>query len=245
MNPTIDILMTHKSIRKFTEEPVGQDVLKIIVTAGQAAASSSFLQGVTIIRVTDMTKREQLAAVAGKQTQVISAPEFLVFCADLRRSINCCEMHGGTPTKGFTEQFIISTVDTALYAQNMVVAAEAIGLGICYIGAIRNDPTKTSALLELPQNVYPVFGLCIGHPAENPEVKPRLPVSVVLKENTYDASEEATQIAAYDLIARDYYVTRSGNKKSQSWSEQMTGLLGKESRPHMKQFLAEQGFEMK
>jgi nitroreductase len=97
----------------------------------------------------------------------------------------------------------------------------------------------------LPLNVYPVFGLCIGHPAETPEVKPRLPVSVVLKENTYDDSEEPEQIAAYDIVARDYYANRSGNKKSQSWSEQMTGLLGKEARPHMKQFLANQGFEMK
>ena len=93
--------------------------------------------------------------------------------------------------------------------------------------------------------MYPVFGLCIGHPAENPEVKPRLPLSVVLKENTYDASEEPEQIGAYDIVARDYYANRSGNKKSQSWSEQMTGLLGKEARPHMKQFLVNQGFEMK
>ena len=245
MNPTIDILMAHKSIRKFTDEPLGNDVLRTIVTAGQAAASSSFLQGVTIIRVTDTVKRKQLAAVAGNQAQVISAPEFLVFCADLSRPIKCCEAHGGIPTKGFTEQFIISTVDTALYAQNVVVAAEAIGLGICYIGAIRNDPTETSTLLKLPENVYPVFGLCIGHPAETPEVKPRLPVSVVLKENTYDDSEEPEQIAAYDIVSRDYYANRSGNKKSQSWSEQMTGLLGKEARPHMKQFLANQGFEMK
>ncbi|MDB2390330.1 oxygen-insensitive NADPH nitroreductase [Alphaproteobacteria bacterium] len=245
MNPTIDILMAHKSIRKFTEEPIENDVLCTIVKAGQAAASSSFLQGVTIIRVTDMAKRKQLAAVAGNQAQIMSAPEFLVFCADLNRPIKCCEAHGGTPTKGFTEQFIISTVDTALYAQNVAVAAESMGLGICYIGAIRNDPTETSALLELPLNVYPVFGLCIGHPAENPEVKPRLPLSVVLKDNTYNASKEAEQIAAYDIVARDYYATRSGNKKSQSWSEQMTGLLGKESRPHMRQFLANQGFEMK
>ena len=186
-----------------------------------------------------------MAAVAGNQAQVISAPEFLVFCADLSRPIKCCEAHGGIPTKGFTEQFIISTVDTALYAQNVVVAAEAIGLGICYIGAIRNDPAETSTLLKLPVNVYPVFGLCIGHPAETPEVKPRLPVSLVLKENTYDDSEDPEQIAAYDIVSRDYYANRSGNKKSQSWSEQMTDLLRKEARPHMKQFLANQGFEMK
>ena len=245
MNPTIDLLMAHKSIRQFTDKPLEPDLLNKIVMAGQAAASSTFLQGVTIIRVTDMDKRTQLAAVAGNQAQVIAAPEFLVFCADLNRPIRCCEAHSKRPTKGYTEQFIITTVDAALYAQNVVIAAESVGLGICYIGALRNDPTKTSALLGLPQNVYPVFGLCIGLPAENPEVKPRLPVDVILKENTYDASQEVEQIAAYDDIVRDYYATRSGNNKSQSWSEQMAGLLGRESRPHMRSFLAKQGVEMK
>ena len=114
-----------------------------LISAGQAAASSSFLQGVTIIRITDPHKRaDKFSKLAGgNQSQIISsAPEFLVFCADLNRSTRCCHKHGTSPTEGFMEQFIIATVDTALYAQNVVVAAESKGLGICYIGAIRNDP---------------------------------------------------------------------------------------------------------
>ena len=146
---------------------------------------------------------------------------------------------------GFTEQFIIATVDAALYAQNVVIAAESAGLGICYIGAIRNDPARATTLLDLPENVYPVFGLCLGYPAQNPEPKPRLPMPVMLKENSYDASAEEAQIKTYDEVVRTYYATRTGNPKSQSWSEQMTGLLGKEARPHMRDFLSRQGFEMK
>ena len=141
-------------------------------------------------------------------------------------------------TEGFTEQFIIATVDTALYAQNVVVAAESQDLGICYIGAIRNDPTLATDLLNLPQNVYPVFGLCIGYPAEDPEVKPRLPVSVIVKENVYDSNDEQEQIDRYDEIIRRYYAERSGNNKSQSWSEQMSGLLSSQARPHMRAFLS-------
>jgi nitroreductase len=154
-------------------------------------------------------------------------------------------MHGGVPTQGFTEQFIISTVDAALYAQNVVIAAESAGLGICYIGAVRNDPAQVTALLNLPKNVYPVFGLCLGYPDQNPEPKPRLPISVVLKENSYDSNEEDSQIKDYDEVVRAYYAMRSGNPKSQSWSEQMKGLLEKESRPHMRNYLTQQGFEMK
>ncbi|MGB1106796.1 MAG: oxygen-insensitive NADPH nitroreductase, partial [Candidatus Puniceispirillaceae bacterium] len=175
MNPTIDLLNSHRSIRRFTDAPVPADTLTTIITAAQAAASSSFLQGVTIIRVTDSEKRVALREVANGQRYVEEAPEFLVFCADLSRSMRCCEMHGGEAAKGLTEQFIIATVDTALYAQNMVVAAESVGLGICYIGALRNDPARVTELLDLPQQVYPVFGLCLGFPDQDPEVKPRLP----------------------------------------------------------------------
>ena len=107
MNPTIDLLMAHRSIRKFTEKPIDDALLEILVNAGQASASSSFLQGVTIIRITDPIKRQQFVTLANNQSSIAAAPEFLVFCADLSRSIRCCKMHGGMPTEGFTEQFII------------------------------------------------------------------------------------------------------------------------------------------
>ena len=140
MNQTIDLLTSHRSIRKFTDEPVDPALLTRLVEAAQASASSSFLQGVTIIRLTDPGKRVALRDVAGGQAYVETAPEFLVFCADLSRPMRCCRQHGGTPAEGLTEQFVIATVDAALYAQNLVIAAESAGLGICYIGALRNNP---------------------------------------------------------------------------------------------------------
>ena len=242
MNPTIDLLTRHRSIRKFTDEPIDPALFTRLVEAGQAAASSSFLQGVTIIRVTDPDKRAALRAAANDQAYVETAPEFLVFCADLSRPMRCCAAQGGTPAEGLTEQFIIATVDAALYAQNLVIAAESAGLGICYIGALRNDPAKVTELLDLPRQVYPVFGLCLGHPAQDPEVKPRLPVAVTLKENSYTTDGEEEAIAAYDEEMRAYYASRSANIKVQGWSDQMVGLLAKEGRPHMLAFLQSQGF---
>lgn len=245
MNPVIDLLKSHRSIRKFTDQPVDRPILDELIVAGQAAASSSFLQGVTVMRVTDPVIRNGFFEISNKQPQVQNAPEFLVFCADLDRAHRCCDWHDSVAITGFTEQFIIASVDVALYAQNVVVAAESMGLGICYIGAIRNDPQRASDLLGLPDHVYPVFGLCLGYPDQDPEVKPRLPLSVMFKENSYDDTNERDDIAAYDEIVRTYYATRTGNPKSQSWSEQMAGLLGKESRPHMREFLRKRGFEMK
>ena len=127
-------------------------------------------------------------------------------------------------------------------AQNVAIGAESLGLGICYIGAIRNDPARVSSLLKLPRNVYPVFGMCIGWPDQRPEVKPRLPAQVVFKHNVYSVDGDALAIENYDKTMRSYYSTRSTNQKVQSWSEQMTVLLGREARPHMLQFLKAQGF---
>ena len=239
---TITLLKRHRSIRKFKAKNVPFDLLAECVKAGQSAASFSFLQGFAIIRVTDVQKRTAFKEIAGGQTYVETAPEFLVFCADLSRSIRCCEMHGEEAATGLTEQFILATVDVSLFAQNVAVAAESAGLGICYIGAVRNDAARSAELLGLPQQVYPVFGMCIGWPDQEPEVKPRLPVSVVLKENSYNADGEAEAIAAYDEQMRSYYATRSANIKIQGWSEQMAGLLSKESRLHMRPFLESQGF---
>jgi nitroreductase len=242
MNQVIELLKNHRSIRKFKDKPIDENLFIQLILSGQASASSSFLQGVTIMRVTDPAKRLAFRKIAAGQTYVETAPEFLVFCADLCRPMRLCTEHGGNPTEGLTEQFIITTVDVALYAQNIAVAAESAGLGICYIGAIRNDAAKSAELLDLPQQVYPVFGMCIGWPDQDPEVKPRLPVSVILKENNYSIDGEAEACATYDEEMRSYYAKRSANIKIQGWSEQMASLLGKESRLHMRPFLESKGF---
>lgn len=242
MNSVIELLRSHRSIRSFEDKKIPEGLLKDILSSGQAAATSSLIQATTIIRVTDPKLREGLCEVGGGQEYIKDAPEFLVFCADLNRASRCCEMYDETPIKGLTEHFIIATVDVALVAQNIVIASESSGLGICYIGALRNDPAKVCEILKLPDNVYPVFGLCIGFPAQNPEVKPRLPLEVIVKENFYDAMPEEKLIKKYDNELNSYYESRSMNNKVSVWSEQMSVKLSKESRAHMKEFLNKRGF---
>ncbi|MCB0991287.1 MAG: oxygen-insensitive NADPH nitroreductase [Acidimicrobiales bacterium] len=237
----ISLLKSHRSIRKFTDEPVSDEMVADIISAGLSAATSSNLQGTTVIRVRDPQTRAAIAEVAGGQAYVETAGAFFVWCADLHRSAVACEMAGGDFHPGVTEHFIIATVDCALAAQNAVVAAESLGLGICYIGGIRNDPAKVTELLELPQQVYPLFGLCIGWPDQDPALKPRLPLSVTLKEERYDESADREGIEAYDEQMRAYYLERTGGKLDRVWSADMSALLGKESRPHMRGFLEGQG----
>jgi len=83
-----------------------------------------------------------------------------------------------------------------------MIAAESLGLGGVFIGGIRNDPQKVCELLAIPDQVYPVFGMYLGHPAAEPEQKPGLPVDVVLKEETY--REDEAGLARYNEIPADY-----------------------------------------
>ena len=242
MANVIELLRSHRSIRSFKDKKIPEELLIDILSAGQAAATSSLIQASSIIRVTDPKLREELCEVGGGQAYIKDAPEFLVFCADLNRASRCCEMYNETPIKGLTEHFIIATVDVALVAQNIVIASESSGLGICYIGALRNNPAKVCEILRLPENVYPVFGLCIGFPAQDPEIKPRLPLEVLVKENFYDEMSEAELIKKYDNELNRYYESRSINNKVSVWSEQMSDKLSKESRAHMKEFLNKRGF---
>lgn len=245
MNEVITLLQSHRSVRKFTDQAIPQAVLEELIKCGQAAATSSFIQACTVIQVEDSAMREQLVELSGGQSYVASASKFLVYCADMRRHQLVCDMHHSEMVSGYTEQFITATVDCALFAQNVMTAAQSLGIEGVYIGGIRNNIAAVSDLLELPPLVYPVFGMCLGYPAQNPEVKPRLPLSVVLKKDHYRDDKDEQSIAEYDEQVRDYYRSRTGGKKETSWSEQISAMLAKEARPHMKTYLKDRGFILK
>lgn len=245
MKSVLALLQSHRSIRKYTDQPISQDLVEDLVRSGQAAATSSFIQACTLIQVQLGAKRDQLAVLAGNQSFVAEAPVFLVFCADMYRHKLACDTHDAPMNAGFTEQFITATTDVALFAQNVVVAAESVGLGICYIGGLRNHIAQVSELLALPDLVYPVFGLCLGYPAQDPEIKPRLPLNQVLMQEVYEREQDAETMAGYDQQVRAYYASRTGGNKDMTWTEQISGMLQKEARPHMKDFLQKRGFLIK
>lgn len=241
MNETVAILQNHRSIRKFTDKPVTKEQLNAILLSAQAASSSSNMQAYSIIGVTDPELKKQLATLAGNQVYVSECPLFLVWCADLHRYKQAVSLHADTPVTGNAENFIVATVDTALAAQNAAVAAESLGLGVVYIGGLRNNPAEVSRLLGLPQLVYPVFGMCIGTPDQEPLHRPRLPREAVYHENQY--MDNLSAIKLYDEIVHDYMKERTGGKIDTTWSKEMAA---KALRPReiMKSFLRSQGFEI-
>jgi nitroreductase len=241
MNTVMQTMLKHASVRQFTEQAIEQDTLEQIIQCGQAAASSSFIQAVSIIRVTEQAVRQQIAELAGGQTWVAVAPVFLVFCADLQRINYACVKNDLGALEGHTEHFIAATVDTALVAQNILLAAESLGLGGVFIGGIRNNPQLVCDLLHLPEQTYPVFGMCLGWPAQSNAVKPRFPVATVLHQDTYNTNQVPTQVDTYDQAMQAYYQSRSTNQRISTWSAQTAAAIQKKQRPHMLKFLQSRG----
>jgi FMN reductase (NADPH) len=167
----IDLLQNHRSIRKFTDQKITSEDLEQILYSAQMAATSSHVQAYSIVGVTDQEKKKQLAEWAGDQSYVENCAHFFVFCADLHRlgEVAIRKEKDLKDSLDYTEMFMVATIDAALAAQNAAIAAESLGLGIVYIGGIRNNPDKVSQLLKLPDKVYPVFGMCLGYPDQNPD----------------------------------------------------------------------------
>jgi FMN reductase (NADPH) len=244
----LDLLQRHRSIRKFTHQKISKEHLDQILFSAQMAATSSHVQAYSIVGVTDQEKKKQLAEWAGGQSYVESCAHFFVFCADLYRLHRVAQKEGEDVSGSleYTEMFMVATIDAALAAQNAAVAAESLGLGIVYIGGLRNEPDKVSQLLQLPDKVYPVFGMCLGYPDQDPGKKPRLPREAIYFENEYQGFEKVeAYINTYDQTMKQYYLDRTNGNRSDTWSEMMASMLRHPRRAHMKSFLHSKGFPLK
>jgi nitroreductase len=220
-NETLDTIVAHRSVRAYLPDPLPADTIELLVAAAQSAASSSNLQPWSVIAVEDPARKARLATLAGNQKQILQAPLFLLWIVDHHRlHQNGAKL--GTPAEGlhFLESFLLGAVDTSLAAQNAVVALEAIGLGSCYIGGIRNKPAEVAAELGLPPHAFTLFGLTVGYPdpAAPAAVKPRLPQEAVLFRERYGAEGSARAISDYDQRLRSFQ--REQGMLERDWSEQ-------------------------
>lgn len=241
MNEMIHKMEQHASVRKYKNESIPKNIVERMVQAAQHAASSHFVQAYSVMYITNENLKAQLAELSGNR-HVKDCAAFFVCCADLKRLEKACEKHGAEIKSDTVEDFIVATVDVSLFAQNLALAAESLGYGICYIGGIRNNPEEVSQLLHLPDKVYPVFGMTVGVPNESHAVKPRLPVGAILHENTYDENKYDELLEEYDRTTNEYYKGRSTNQKDVTWTGSMSAFMSKEKRMHMKEFLNKKGF---
>jgi nitroreductase len=212
--PNSDVLgtlLSHRSVRAYRPDPLPSGTLELLIAAAQSAASSANLQAFSVVAVQEPARKARLAALCRDQKHIHEAPLFLVWLADLSRLKRVSESVGSdAKALDFLECFLLAVIDATLAAQNAVVAAESLGLGTVYIGALRNQPELVSAELALPPHVLPVFGLVVGYPdpARPAAVKPRLPVEAVLHREQYSVATEPALLTTYDGALAAFQATQ-------------------------------------
>jgi FMN reductase (NADPH) len=241
MNETITTILNHRSIRHFMDKQLSDEQIRTVVESAQAASTSSFIQAYSIIGIKDKEKKRKLAEIAGNQEYVAQNGHLFVFCADLSRHELIGEIEGKDVLVSIesTEKFMVALIDASLAAQNAAIAAESMGLGICYIGGIRNNLEAVKELLKTPERVIPLFGMTVGFPERINDQKPRLPLEHVYHEEEYQQDKKVylRQLQEYDQIISTYYEERTGGKRKDRWTEQMANMLEKQTRMYMNEFV--------
>ena len=240
-----DIVATitgHRSIRRFRPEPIDEATVDALLACAQAAPTSSHKQAYSVVRVTDPAAKQILAVIAEEEEWFDQAPLILVWCADLHRIRTVVHAAGQPAAYDNMEEFMVATIDATLAAAYAYVAAELLGLGGVLIGGLRNDPARVTEVLGLPQLVAPLFGMCLGYPAEDPQSKPRLPRPAILHVDRYDADTILPEVDAYDEVVSRYYEERETNRRRTTWTSEMIRKFAQAERPHMRDYLESQGF---
>jgi nitroreductase len=238
------MLASHQSIRKFKKTPVPEETLREIIKSAQWSSTSSHFQAYTIIHVKNPQKRAAIAEIAGGQKWVVNCPVFLVFCADMHRAEKYWTGKDNQILSN-NEMFLVATVDAALAGQQAYIAAASLGLGGVYIGGIRNDLEAMGKVLDLPHLVYPVFGMCLGYPDDNPGQKPRLPFDVIYKVDQYDEAGDDRRIADYNREIAEYYRNRTQGKSQDTWNERCGRLMMEKPRANLGGYIRDKGFNQR
>ncbi|MGE0222696.1 MAG: NADPH-dependent oxidoreductase [Acetobacteraceae bacterium] len=249
-NAVLETILNHRSVRGFLPDALPEGTLDLLVAAAQSASTSSNLQVWSVVAVQDPERKSRIATLAGNQQFIRDAPVLLVWLADLAR-LNGIAADRQLQTEGtqYLEAFILGVVDAALASQSAIIAAESLGLGGVYIGAMRNKPEEVARELNLPSHVFAVFGMSIGYPdpAKPTGIKPRLPQDIVLHKEQYNQDLKRAAIERYNGIARDFM--REQGMKEQDWTAQATArMAGPQSltgRDRIREALRNLGFELR
>ena len=194
MKDFYSVLNGHRSIRKYKDQPVESSLITKILNAGTRASSSGNMQPYSIIVTQDQEIKKELLPLHFNQSMVMDAPVLLTFCADFNRMRKWLEINKAPENFDNLMSYFIGMIDATLASQNVALAAEAEGLGICYMGTTLASNKEISKVLKLPSHVVPVVGFSLGYPDETPEVRDRLPLEGVVHFETYkDYSKQSIE----------------------------------------------------
>lgn len=242
MNETIQLLLNHVSVRKYKDQKLTKEQIDLLLKAAQAASSASHEQAYSIIEVTDPEIRKQLVEPCGGQEWTTQG-HYFVFCGDFHRHKELAKKYNIDIQDSLesVDTVVKGVVDATFAAQNFIIAAESMGLGVCVIGGVRDGIETVDKLLELSENVFPVFGLVVGYPDERNDSKPRLPQDAIYHLNTYETNKEKA-LNEYDEITKEYYKKRNKNRM---WSLSAVQSFARYPRLYITDYLRRKGWAKK
>lgn len=186
-----DVLNQHRSIRKYRPDPVARELLDEVIATAIRASSSGNMQTFSVIVTEEPAMRERLYMAHMEQQMLLDAPVLLTFCADFRRMRKWLRINDAPDNFDDFFAFMVGAIDAILASENVALAAEGKGLGICYLGSTLANADQVGEVLELPESVMPVVGFVLGWPAEDPDLRDRLPAAgLVHRERYQDPSDE-------------------------------------------------------
>lgn len=246
VNEVMNTLLSHRSIRAYADKPVEEEVLDQIIRAVQAAPTWVNLQHVSIVAVKDPERRKKFAALCGEQGHIAQAPVFLVFCADFYRTWLACKESNPNfdAITGNIDNLLVSAHEVGIALGTAVAAAESFGLGTVPIGDIRLHALEAVEELNLPRYVLPMLGLCVGYPAEQPGLKPRLPKEAVYFEERYQPETLGPLLEQYDETYTAYLLERPWNSRVGNWTQLAADFYKPpyDHYPEIPEMLRRQGF---
>ena len=246
MNKTIETQLNHRTIRKFKDTPISQDTLNTLFEVANRTASSNGMQSFSIIRITDLEKRREIAKVCN-QYYVEDAPELLIFIVDAYRNAKISEEMGeDLNAKRDMDRFFQGFTDGCIAAQNIHVALESLDMGAVYLGSILNNAQRIIEILELPKYTFPILGTGFGYPDEMPTLKPRMDLSLKVFENKYVVQDNYLEsLKDYDKEFETYYDLRIPDRPLDAFSSQVLRALKNPNanRTRLLHVIKDQGFD--
>ena len=181
----LNTILEHRTIRKYKSDPISEEILNKILDAGFRASTTGNMQVYSIIVSKDEENRKKLWDIHFKQNMVLQAPVMLTFCADFNRFNKWCKQRDAEPGYDNFLSFTTGAIDALLAAQNVAIAAEDFGLGICYLGTTTYQADKLIEFFNLPKGVVPITTLVVGYPDEKPQLVDRLPSNGIMHNEKY------------------------------------------------------------
>jgi nitroreductase/FMN reductase [NAD(P)H] len=249
----VQALLNRRVIRKYKSNPINEQTMALLLSAAQSAPTKSNLQQYSIVIIRDPEVRNAVSELVPSMPWVRNAPVIAIFLGDVRRIRRLAEIRGHTYQNNNADTFMNATVDAALAMQCFITAADYLGLGTCPISYVRNRIDDLAEILDLPDGVFPISGLCVGFPDDAGYVSMRLPQKVVVHQDLYNDDDLETDVKDYDdrnherfalTPTKQRHTDKYGVLEKCTWSENVARQLSLPERAGFADYLKRKGINL-